>query len=275
MQRRSLPGFQFAGELARQGKLGKLHTLYAHPGGLATKTSGWTRGRPEPPKEQLDWDLFSGTAAWRPFDTADLTASLRRAAGWSAAAAWNGVRTASTNASGQIAPMIPCRRNTIRLKTIGRRPCMPNGVKLVLRNDGWLPLGSCPVRYEGSDGWVEVGDSGQFALSSPTLLAGRKVEIVPNYPATPHVRNFLDCVKTRAATRVTAQVACNTHIACHAVNIAMYLNRKLTYDPKKNEFVGDDEANRFRGEGAGAVAVLNGWERVFRFVSWVRWSPSS
>ncbi len=46
-----------------------------------------------------------------------------------------------------------------------------NGVKLVLRNDGWLPLGSCPVRFEGDSGWVETGDSGKFGVSSQALLA--------------------------------------------------------------------------------------------------------
>jgi hypothetical protein len=32
------------------------------------------------------------------------------------------------------------------------------------------------------------------------------------------------------------------------VNVAIYLNRKLNFDAVKNEFIGDDEANRFRGE---------------------------
>ena len=40
-QRRSLPNFAFAVDLARRGKLGRLHTLYAHPGGLGTSMSGW------------------------------------------------------------------------------------------------------------------------------------------------------------------------------------------------------------------------------------------
>ena len=40
-QRRSLPNFMFAIDLARFGKLGKLHTLHAHPGGLGTAMSGW------------------------------------------------------------------------------------------------------------------------------------------------------------------------------------------------------------------------------------------
>jgi len=32
---------------------------------------------------------------------------------------------------------------------------------------------------------------------------------------------------------------------CHAINIAMRLNRTLTYDPKARQFVGDDQANTF------------------------------
>ena len=123
-----------------------------------------------------------------------------------------------------------------------------DGVKLVVREDGWLPLGSCPVRFEGESGWVEAGDSGRLIVSSPALLAGKKIAEIANYPATFHVRNFLDCVKTRGQTVANADVACQSHIACHACNIAIFLGRKLAYDPVNNEFIGDDEANRLRGE---------------------------
>src|ERR1044071_6569434 len=67
-QRRSLPNFAFAIDLARRGKLGKLHTLYAHPYGLATVSSGWEPAESEPDKNQIDWDLYLGPAAWRPFN---------------------------------------------------------------------------------------------------------------------------------------------------------------------------------------------------------------
>jgi hypothetical protein len=122
-----------------------------------------------------------------------------------------------------------------------------NGVRLVLRNDGWLPLGSCPVRFEGETGWVETADNGDLVASSPDLLAGKGAKI-SGYPADFHVRNFLDCVKTRAMPRANADVACHAHIACHAANIALFLNRKVVYDPAKNEFIGDAEANRLRSE---------------------------
>ena len=87
-----------------------------------------------------------------------------------------------------------------------------------------------------------------MVLSSPALLAGRKVAEIGGYPATFHVRDFLDCVKTRSQPKTNADAACWAHIACHGANIALYLNRKLNYDLTKHEFLGDDEANRLRSE---------------------------
>ncbi|MGB9606469.1 MAG: gfo/Idh/MocA family oxidoreductase, partial [Bryobacteraceae bacterium] len=46
--------------------------------------------------------------------------------------------------------------------------------------------------------------------------------------------------------RANAQVAANSHIVCHAAYIAFQLGRKLTWDPAKAEFVGDEQANRMR-----------------------------
>ena len=72
------------------------------------------------------------------------------------------------------------------------------------------------------------------------------------YPATFHVREFLDCVKTRRQPKANAEAACYTHIACHAANIALLLDRKVKYDPVKHEFPGDEQANRLRGEALRA-----------------------
>ena len=123
-----------------------------------------------------------------------------------------------------------------------------NGVELILRENNWIPLGSCPVRFEGEAGWIETADSGKFVLSSPELQAGRQVAEIGGYPATFHVRDFLDCVKTRSQPKANGDAACFSHIACHAANIALALNRKVKYDLKKHEFIGDSEANRLRSE---------------------------
>ena len=86
------------------------------------------------------------------------------------------------------------------------------------------------------------------AIAVAALLAGKKVVEIGGYPANPHVRDFLNCVKSRGQPRCSAQVSCQSHIACHASNIAVFLNRKLRYDPQKNEFLDDAEANRLRSE---------------------------
>ena len=248
-QRRSLPNFEFAVELAQRGRLGKLTSVHAHPGGLAVSTSGWMPAEPEPPKEEGDWDRYLGPAAWRPFNRALFArgGSFEKGGGmvgggcleWGSHCVdlcqW-------ANSADQTAPVEYWPQD-------GQlRARYANGVELVVRGEGWLPnIGSCPVRFEGEKGWVETGDNGDLYSSTPDLLVGRRARIA-GYPANLHVRNFLDCVKSRASTRANADAACQTHIACNAGNIALFLDRKLAYDPKKNEIIGDEQANRLRSE---------------------------
>ncbi|HEY5913892.1 MAG TPA: Gfo/Idh/MocA family oxidoreductase [Verrucomicrobiae bacterium] len=246
-QRRSLPNFAFAIDLARRGKLGRLQTLHAHPGGLGTAMSGWEPEQPAPDKEKIDWDLYLGPAAWRPFNKRLLDGfNFEKGGGLTGGGCleWGShcvdlcqwANDADDTAPVEYEP----KGNELHAR-------YENGVKLVMRNEGWLGLGSCPVRFEGDTGWVETGDDAEIVASSKALLNNRGAKIA-GYPANFHVRDFLDCVKTRARTRANADAACHAHIACHAANIALFLGRKVQYDPRKNEFPGDEEANRLRSE---------------------------
>lgn len=248
MQRRNLPHVEFAVRLAQEGKLGKLRAVHAHPGGLGTGSSGWAPPEPEPPKEEVDWDMFLGPAAWRPFNKRFLNSGFEKGGGMVGGGCleWGSHCVDLCQWANRADDTAPVEYYPIENEQATAR--YANGVMLVLRNDGWLPLGSCPVRFEGDAGWVETGDSAKVVLSSPALLAGRKIPEIPGYPATFHVRDFLNCVKTRSQPRVNARVACQSHIACHAANIAIFLGRPLRYDPVQNEFIGDEEANRLRGE---------------------------
>lgn len=121
-----------------------------------------------------------------------------------------------------------------------------NGVKLVMRETGWMGLGTCSVRFEGDEGWVETGDRGEFKVYPESLRGERILRAgAGTHPGT-HLREFLDCVKSRAQPAANGDVACQSHIASHAAYIAWQLGRKLKYDPARNEFIGDDEANRMR-----------------------------
>lgn len=246
-QRRSLPNFMFAIDLARFGKLGKLHTLHAHPYGLATMQSGWLPEEPEPPKEVVDWNMYLGTAAWRPYNKKLLDGfNFEKGGGLVGGGCleWGSHCVDLCQWANNADDTAP-----IEYEPVGDRlhAKYANGVKLILRNDGWLKLGSCPVRFEGENGWVETGDNADIVASDERMLVGRGAKIA-GYPADLHVRNFLDCVRSRGQTRADASIACQAHIACHAANIALFLKRRVVFDPVKNEFIGDEEANRLRSE---------------------------
>ena len=252
-QRRSVPHFIFAVELARSGRLGPLTAVHAHPGGKGHFTgimSGWfKKDKPEPPKEQFDWDLYLGTAAWRPYpESMPKGGQFEKGGGLTGGGCleWGSHCVDLCQWANDADDTVPVEYFKPAGGELHAR--YANGCKLVVRAGGWLGLGSCPVRFEGEKGWVEVGDSGKIALSSPALSAGKSLPNTGGYPAHWHVRNFLDCVKTRRPPAANADAACQSHIACHAVNIAASLNRDLKYDPVKNEFIDDGEANRFRHE---------------------------
>jgi hypothetical protein len=59
-------------------------------------------------------------------------------------------------------------------------------------------------------------------------------------------------MKSRALTASNADVMRHSHIACHAAAIAWQLGRGVTFDPVREEFVGDDEANHMRSRAMRA-----------------------
>jgi len=247
-QRRNLPHFAFACELARTGKLGRMKRVYAHPHGMQALMSGWLSAEPVPNKEIVDWNMYLGPAAWRPFNAKLLDGfNFEKGGGL----VGGGVLEWGSHcvdlcqwAMGDCPPPIQYEAPE-NGELIAR---YESGVELIFREKGWIPLGSCPVRFEGEDGWVEAGDSGKLVVSSPTLLAGRDVAEIGGYPATFHVRDFLDCVKTRRLPKGNAEAASRAHIACHAANIALSLDRRVNFDNKTNTFVDDEQANRLLGE---------------------------
>jgi hypothetical protein len=133
-----------------------------------------------------------------------------------------------------------------------------NGDKLVLdflklpfkQRSGWVnSLGTCPVRFVGDEGWVEVGDSGGIEVYPESLqeeLKGLETTRVKGLDVSSHSRNFFDCIKSRGLPAANSQVMRRSHIACHAAALSWVLNRKLRLDPDKEMFIGDDEANNLR-----------------------------
>ena len=72
------------------------------------------------------------------------------------------------------------------------------------------------------------------------------------YDSKNHHQNFLDCIKSRQQPIANVEIGHRSSTLCHLGNIAMLLKRPLKWDPAKEEFLGDDAANRMRWRPARA-----------------------
>jgi len=243
-QRRSIGNFIFAAELVKTGKLGKLHTVHANTRPPAT-SHDWLPAEPEPPQEECDWDMWLGPCPWRPYNSRYVRG------GWRGFFDFHGGGILEWGShTVDLCQWAAGKDDTTPVEFApegsGVNAAYADGLKLVMRVDGWMGLGTCSVRYEGDEGWIETGDSGKFAIYPESLRTERTVFNVAGTDPTSHIRNFLNCVKTRKPANANADVAARSHIVCHAAYIAWQLGRTVKFDPAAEAFVGDDEANRMR-----------------------------
>ena len=265
-QRLSEDNFTFANELLRTGRLGHVHTVRAHiaPWDAAEMKYDWLPAEPEPPKDEVDWDQWLGPCPWRPYNSAYVRGGWRGYYDFhtSCIGEWG----AHTFAQCQVA-IGAGDTSAIEYRYVnnptgdGMVTTFPNGVNMVLsRGDQWWH-GSCGVRYEGTEGWVAVADGyAQPEVSSPALLADFS-KLVKDYMARTerpmsHVRNLFDCIKSRRLTVANAEVMQRSMSTVHAANICMWLKRDMKYDPVKEEFVNDVEANRLRSRAMRAPWII-------------------
>jgi predicted dehydrogenase len=241
-QRRSVPRFRFAVELAQSGKLGELKTVYAEKAPAKWFPHGHHEislpPEPEPPREELDWDMWLGPAPWRPFNREYVQRKFwmaHRDFAGGMLTEW-GSHTAdlcqwANNADDTGPVQFELAEGTVVAH-------YANGVKLVFEEGEW-PL---HVRFVGTEGMVYVDDDGDMEAEPKSLLADRKFG--KGYPQDNHVRNFLDCVKSRQRPIAPAEGAHRANSACQVANICLQLGRNLTWDPQKEQFVGDWMADR-------------------------------
>jgi len=257
-QRRSVPNFAQAVGLVHEGKIGRLHTMYASVY-MPTLDNSWLPGEPTPAKDVVDWNLWLGPAPWRPYNSKYVSGGWRGYHDFDSGARlldW-GAHTVDlcqwANQSDDTTPI------TFEPSDTGITCMYANGVKMILdflptpfgdRGPNWITrLGTCPVKFVGDEGTIETGDSGETEVSSATLkkelqAAAAKVK---GLDVSAHARNFFDSIKTRKPTVANAEVMRNSHVACHAAAMSWMLKRKLTFDPVSQTFPSDDEANRLIG----------------------------
>jgi len=256
-QRRSVPNFQQAVGLAHSGKLGKLHTLYASIYVPNIRTQ-WLPSEATPDPDVVDWNSWLGPAPWRPYNAKYVAGDWRGYWDFDSGARlldWGAHTLDLCQWANQADATVPIEYEPLENNITCR---YSNGVKVVLdflktpfgkREPHYITrLGTCPVRFEGDEGSVETGDSGEMVVKPESLAATlrRPAKRVRGLDVSAHARNFFDSVKTRKPTVCNSSVMRRSHVACHAAAISWILGRKLKLDPEKEVFIDDDEANGLR-----------------------------
>ncbi|MGE5608982.1 MAG: Gfo/Idh/MocA family protein [Bacillota bacterium] len=101
------------------------------------------------------------------------------------------------------------------------------------------------IKFIGTDGWIWV-TRGVINASNRAILT----EKLPGdakrvYASNDHMGNFIECVKTRKTPICPAEVGHRSATVAHLGVTAIRLGRKLNWDPVKEQYVGDDEANKY------------------------------
>lgn len=246
-QRRSNDSYRFVVHAIQRGMIGKLHTITGFLGGWGG--NGVAAPQPEPDPETFDYDRWLGQAPWAPYspvrvglwrnrwDTgagviADMGAHYFDFAQWVHQSELSGPVEYEGTAvwpEGGIAE-VPF--------SVDVEARYDDGVRLVMKSG---PKG---VRFDGDEGWIHITDEGVITAQPQSILAARSVPRVSWAFMGGHVRNFLDCIKTRHRTASHPELAHRAHTIAHCANICLRLGRKVQWDPEAERFVNDDIANQ-------------------------------
>ncbi|MEN6459526.1 MAG: Gfo/Idh/MocA family oxidoreductase [Thermoguttaceae bacterium] len=100
-----------------------------------------------------------------------------------------------------------------------------------------------------SFGAVFIGEKGRLTIDRGKLLsdpATFAAEAGHGAPATEsHIENWIDCMKSRAKPNADIEIGHRSATVCHLGNIARWTNRRLRWDPVKEVFPDDAEANTY------------------------------
>jgi hypothetical protein len=100
------------------------------------------------------------------------------------------------------------------------------------------------TKFAGSDGWIRIWREDWDAQPKSLLKEISGARDVHLQKSSNHYQNFVDAVKSRSATVSPLADAVRSDVISHMCDIAVRLDRKVRWDPVRNEIVGDSEASR-------------------------------
>ncbi len=247
-QQRSMEMNRFACEFVRTGGLGKILEVR----GIAYSGPNRYQGLPgQAIPEGLDWDAWLGQAEMRPYHQA-------LQFGWMGWRDFSGGEMTNWGAHGldqiqwalgmdetgpvEIWPVTPGPNGKVHYR-------YANGIVVKLELEKGPHGGGI---FLGEKGKIEINRN-KFTTNPKDLIknpppeseAAKWRDEVALWQARYHMENWLDCIKTRRRPVADVEIGHRSITVCHLANIARELGRKLRWDPAKEQFVGDDEANDY------------------------------
>jgi predicted dehydrogenase len=242
---RSMSEFHKACELVRNGRIGKITKVIVDVGG----PSKWCDLPEEPMEPGLDWDMWLGPAPMRPYNSVLSPRGVhshfpnwrnyREYSGgmmtdWGAhhfdIAQW-GLGTDNSGPIEIIPPEDP-------KATKGVRFIYANGVEVIHGDSGG-------VLFVGSEGKILV-NRGKFE-ASPESIAKDPLgpDAIRLYKSNNHYQDFLKCIRTREKPICDVEIGCRSVTVCHLGNLAYWNHKPLKWNPEKECFIDDPQANEW------------------------------
>jgi len=252
-QQRSSKSFRFVAELIRNKRLGKIRKIEVLiPANNKFVGSTW---EPQEIPKGFDYDFWLGPAPWAPFHRQRTHYQFRynldyaggQTTNWGAhyldIAQW----ALGMDESGPV-----------EVEGFGIFPqsglfTAPTRVDFTVRYADGTPMHvrtrtdgvyDGNIIFHGETGWINVSRS-KLVASDPKLLKTKfGAGDTRLYVSNNHMGNFLDCVRSRKHPVSDLAIGHRTTTVCNIGNIAMLLKRKLRWDPAKESFADDAQANR-------------------------------
>ena len=248
---RSMAEFIHAANVVREGKLGKISTIYAFAGeGPLPYTLETTT-----PPAGLDWERWVGPlpAEWLNKYNHTLNPLLNEKGKdecWGAWRWYQGLGGGFTTDWG--AHMFDIAQWCLGKDGSAPTEILPpsaspyesltyrydNGVEMIHKNVGH----GQSVKIYGENGWIMV-KRGQFLASSPEFMPTDVNQKAVYETNVPHYQSFIDSIRSRRDPSVPVEVGHSSCVVCTIGNIAYELDRPLQWNPIVEKFMGDAEAN--------------------------------
>ena len=190
----------------------------------------------EPVPEGLDWDLWLGPAPWAPFNKARLKYRPWRdysgggMTDWGCHGFGGALFCCGLPRTGAVEIIPPDGKDVERLTYK-----FANGVRFY-HGGGWGGM----ISIRGSKGETPKRGVDKRSRQAPPDIH------IPNYKGRGGIfGDFIHCVRTREEPFRDIETVHRTATHCHLGNIAYWLKRPLKWDPEKEKFINDPEANRW------------------------------